>query len=564
MFKNLFSRHLYSRKNSVGFLFSMLVPFLAMGIVDGNGGSDKNELMDEVLKSLDTKIKEANKGNLSKSDFETFQNELKSQMDGLKLEKDSKEEFNNKHNDLLNRLKEQGIEIAKLSNTQNAINSPKLSKRERVEKMIKTYVNTDMVQEFTQKLRGSTSKLSESDLNKLAETGEIEGVAKIVDITSDYTGNTIAITERSGNVIDAPNRLVNVREILSVTQTDQPNIVGQEVYSWADVYTGSTTMLAENASAAEGSFKVKETTWGVKRIAAFYDLSKRMLRTNGLMWLGNHLAKVLPKKLKFTEDVQLLFGDGAGDNLTGLYAGAQAVDFSGNTYIATSFASIATWNSGAETKVTFAAAHGLSTGDSLTIANATAGAAATSYNKTHTSVVVISTTEVLIFASYVADPNVAANWTGTSANPFADKVDGAQNYDVLIATVGNARYQNRQVNAFIMNPADVSLIELLKDTTERYIGVGRDSGGVLRVQGIPIVSTNAVPVGKYFAGVFDADVVEIAEFTQLSMYMTSDVSYDKTNKVAIIIEEEIIFPIFEPLAIFYGDFATAAAALETP
>ena len=519
------------------------------------------KLRDELLAKFDEKFNEKASNFLTANEIKKIQSDFETAVKNMNKKTLTEyagtiEKLNTDIVDISEIAKElkeicvkQGEEITAIKGTQIATQKAGLTKNQRVEKLVSAFVRSELMQKYEHaKFHGESERLNETDVDK------------VVDITSDYTGGTIVITERSGNIIDTPNRVTNVRDIISTTTTDQPNIVGQEVYSWSDALTGSADVLAENGAAGEASFKIKENTWGIKRIAAFTDLSKRMLKSNGTRWISNHLANVLPMKLKFKEDFELLYGDGSGDHVTGLSINAQAVAFGGNTYIATSFASHATWNSGTQTLITFAAAHSLHNGDTLTLANTTG----TTYDGAHANIKVASATQIVIDQAYTADINVAANWTGTSANPFADSIDNAQEYDVLIATMGNVMYQNRKINGFIMNPVDVAKIELLKGTDAHYVGIGRDGSGILRVNGLPVVETTAVAAGEFFAGVFDADVVELAEFTQLSLYMTTDVTYAKANKVAIIIEEEIIFPIFEPLAIFYGNFATAIAALETP
>jgi len=509
-------------------------------IEEGSGTANEQALIEKINKTFDEKLKAYSVGKITDEQLKSAIKDLNEKSDGLLTEKV------NSINDI---LVKQGEIIAGLKNQLTITNKKSLSKAERLESLITDFLGTKTFSNVISEQGGTTKKVRE---------GSEDLQEKTVDITSDYSG-TVYITERSGNVIDVANRDVNVRDLLLVSPTNSSSIAGQEIYSWSDKYTGSADVVAENGTASEGSFKVRENTWSVKRIAAFVDVSKTMLKVDALTWLRSKLISVLPKKLKHKEDTQLMFGDGAGNNVKGIMNDAQTIDLSARTITAGDISSVASYNGGAQALITFAAAHGIKNGDSMTIANATASG----YNTTYTSVIVISETEVIVTVTYVAEADTSA-WSGSAVNPFADAIDGAQEFDVLRVAAAYGTYFDRKINAFICNPNDTAKIDLLKGTDLQYVGVQRDAQGILRVMGLPVIETTAMPSGKFLCGDFQAENIELAELTALSIRVMEDVSYAKANKVAFIVEEEIIFPIYNKLAFFQGNFATLKTALETP
>ena len=552
MFKNN-----YHRNKFVAMFLIMLLPFMGFATrmvadEDGAGNSEHEQILlekvkEETGKALKAEMKKFSEGQLTKDEFkeqigklETDINkfsDLSTSLDLIKTTLTEMDKIQKAQGDLINQNKSKVQPDGKV-----------LTKKDVIQMAINKALMSDEYKAFID--GGMNGKSKKVTLTK----EEIQN--KVVSIASDYTG-TVLISEASGRVIDVPNRAINVRDLINITNTDQPNIVGQEVNGWSDAFTASATELAENESAPEGSFDVVERTWGIKRIAAFIDMSKRMLKSNGLRWLSNHLVNVLPMKLKYVEDWNLLYGDGLSDRVVGLENGATTIDLSGAAYIAGAFSAAATYKAGTKTLVTFTAAHGMRNGDSLTIANSA------NYNETYTGVIVVSATQIIIDATYVAEATGA--WTGQFRNPFYQSIDEAQEFDVLRVAASYMAYKERTVDGIIAHPNDAAKIDLLKGTDARYVGISRNAQGILTVMGIPVIETTAVAAGKFFIGSFGSQFVELAEFSPLSVsFHEEDATYLKTNKVLVLVEEEIIFPIFEPLAFGYGVFSTLKTQLETP
>src|SRR5690606_30265720 len=157
---------------------------------------------------------------------------------------------------------------------------------------------------------------------------------------------------RDSRVVDHPEvKRLNIRDLLTVMPTDLPYLAFTEVYDW-DRNAG---VIGENGELAESTFKVREATVDAKRIGTHIPLSKRMLRSAS--FVVGHIMQKLPAMVKYQEDFQLLHGDGAGDNVLGVFKKAQDFTTLINTSItgaAGAVSSVASYDGGAKAIVTFA------------------------------------------------------------------------------------------------------------------------------------------------------------------------------------------------------------------
>lgn len=383
--------------------------------------------------------------------------------------------------------------------------------------------------------------------------GEEPQIQLKYSIASGNTG-TVLISTQSPVVSDPlAIRTLHVRDLVPTMQTSEPYLVHDTVTSFSNPAYG----LAENDAAVESTFTTAEVTTGTNRIALFMDFSKRALKAK--QWIQGHILSRLPERIKFHEDFQLLFGDGAGNNVNGLFKNATLLNVSGPSFVATAFLSVATYSSGAKSLVTFLAAHGLINGQILTIANATNAG----YNVAHT-VNVLNDTQILLDVAYVAEAaNLVDDWTATSKYGVTLGIDLANNIDVLRVSAAVNRLREYQITAHVINPMDAALIESIKSTTGEYaLNPAQRINGILYVGGIPCIETPAMKTGWFMSADF-RNVAELLEFTQLTLRFATDTTYEKANKVMLIAEEEIVFPIYNKFLATYGNFATVKTALET-
>lgn len=537
---------------------------------------EKEKLMQEILDKFNANVEEKTKGFLKSEDIEKFKEAFtedikKLNEDGLKAFNEEVEKLNAELTtvkELSENIKEiaknQAIEIDALKSNPIPDVRKKLTKKEQLEVLVSNALQSKEFADYSNKgFKGVTQKMTlDNDENgkiQLVDANSINEAEKVVIPITSHTGVVMIAEITDVTRDDAPSRKMHVRDLLNVSSTTGATIVGGVVTGWTDSITMGATVLAENTAAPESIFTSNEKTWSVKRIANSMRISKRWFKVNGLQWVIDHVLAKLPDATYTVEDFQLLFGDGAGNNVDGLTNDAQSFDLNANTYTAGAISSVATYNAGTQALITFAAAHSIRNGDNLTIANATEA----TYNATHTAVEVVNATQVIIDLTFVAEADTSA-WTGSSVSIFSLSINGAQEYDVL--SVARALLISGEFNAtgHLVNPQQLIQMGLLKATDANYLNIQKDGNGeVVGVGGLPVVATTAMPTGKFITGDFSPNGAELKELTPFNIQFIEDGTTAKANEILVVVEEEIIFPVYNPFWFIYDKFATAKALLET-
>lgn len=383
------------------------------------------------------------------------------------------------------------------------------------------------------------------------------GLMKLRDISfgSNYTGTNLVTVPKRDKLQDVPLRKAHIRDLISVSTSEMSSISANEVTSFTD----NAAVVAENGSATTSAMAVAEQTWTSKRLQIFVDnISKKMLKN--VKWLENYLMQVLPARLLFVEDAQIILGDNLGNNLKGLKKTVPVFTLEGPTFAAGKIASVSSYDSGNSAKITFSENHKIKAGYNITIANATA----TGYNTTF-AVNVLDANSIVIGKSYVAEADTSA-WTATTMSPAYHSIDNANEYDVLVQAIANAYIGEYMPTGGIIHPQmGTKILDQLKTAVEfDYLKVKAERrNGFLYISDVPFVETTACPINEFYVGDFSAANLELAEFSGLEIQFATDVTHAKQGQVAIICEEEIIFPIYNKYLLQYGNFTTAKALLET-
>lgn len=488
---------------------------------------EQKALLEEVKNQVNDIIEEKNKGFLPKEEFSDSIKELGEKLEALEAKADNTEikEAVNKA------LKE--IELLKESKEVEIIHK---SRKDAIAAAVKELVESEEYQKWVD---GGAK-------------GQSKEVTVKYSIASDRTG-TVLITNQS-NVVQDPHMMRNLymRDVLPTGAIDMPYLTFDKVTS----FTRPALGIGEVDDALEVTMTTAESTVNVTRIATYIDVSQRAAKA--VKWLQGHLSRRMPEDIKEHEDFQVLFGDGAGNNLNGIFKQATLLDLTGPSFAATAVSSVASYNGGTQTIVTFAAAHGLNNGLNITFANATNAG----YNDTF-AVNVRTDKSIVIDEAYVVEADTSA-WTATTAYGNADRVDNATEIDVLNAAKAVMKVGRYMITAHVLNPIDASIIESLKDTTSQYIESKiQRVQGILYIDGIPCIETDAMKQGWGLS--MDArNVAELLEFSQLRVYSMTDATLEKANKIRFFANEEIMLPVYNPFLATYYNFATVKAALETP
>jgi HK97 family phage major capsid protein len=142
------------------------------------------------------------------------------------------------------------------------------------------------------------------------------------------TANYLGATRRFDEIIRNPFRDLHVRDLLPVRPTGQSSIE----YFELDTFTNNAAMVAEKAYSDSAkpesaiTFAIKTAT--AKTVAHWLPVTRQMLQD--APQIRAFIDDQLIEGLKLVEDVQLLYGDGTGNNLPGIMtnAGAQTYAWS--------------------------------------------------------------------------------------------------------------------------------------------------------------------------------------------------------------------------------------------
>jgi HK97 family phage major capsid protein len=106
----------------------------------------------------------------------------------------------------------------------------------------------------------------------------------------------------------------------------------------------------------------------------------------------------------------------------------------------------------------------------------------------------------------------------------------------------------------VMNPVDWARIELLKDTTGRYI-IGNPQGSIgATLWNLPVVETQAISVDKFLTGAFKLGAQLFDRWQARVEVATENEDDFVKNMVTILAEERLALAVYRPEAFIYGDF----------
>ena len=132
--------------------------------------------------------------------------------------------------------------------------------------------------------------------------------------------------------------------------------------------------------------------------------------------------------------------------------------------------------------------------------------------------------------------------------------------DVLNTIFAVMNYAQYAPTAIVLNPITVNAIMAEKDTMGRSLGLVVNQNGVKTISGIPVIELTSIPVGKYLVGDFRG-AANLIDYTTLSIEFAEDVDTKLKNYVAVIAQEEIIFPVYMPWAFAYGSLDSVKTAI---
>lgn len=415
-----------------------------------------------------------------------------------------------------------------------------------IEKAVGDFLDTSACQDYFNS-RAKTSG---------AMTLDLKGIVSVADNV-----NTPRATNRAtGRVVTAVHeQRFNIRDLMMVEQGDPSalSISYEQVYD----FDRNVVMVSENGMLAESSLKFKEAFTNVRRVGTHMNLSKRLLKAKS--YVVSFILNRLPLWVKSAENYQILFGDGTGDNLQGIttYEGVECVSkfIGGNiaTLAAGSIASLEATATG-QTIVTLTAANDKIVDNmKVTLAGAIVE---TGLNDTF-DIHKINDRKFAIDFEYDEDETSIAAMTGAIKSGMFGSVEDPNYKDAINAVFAVLNFGQYSPNTLVLHPSTVFTISTAKDTTGRDLNLITEVGGRKYIGSVPIIECNAIGVGKYFAG----DMLQgcsLIDYTALAIEFADDVNTKLKNMTTVIIQEEIMMPVYMPWAFAYGDLNAVLNAIK--
>lgn len=141
--------------------------------------------------------------------------------------------------------------------------------------------------------------------------------------------------------------------------------------------------------------------------------------------------------------------------------------------------------------------------------------------------------------------------------PF-DPAGTETNIDNIRLAMLQAELAEYPASGIVMHPTDWARIELLKDTTGRYI-IGNPQGAVQpTLWNKPVVATQAITVDKFLVGAFKLGAQVFDRWQARVEVATENEDDFIKNMVTILAEERLALAVYRPESFIYGDFGNVA------
>lgn len=303
-----------------------------------------------------------------------------------------------------------------------------------------------------------------SGFSKNAGGADLRVKATITSATTNSGGSAGAMvpTTRLPGLLELPQRRLTVRDLITPGQMDGNSLE----YVRETGFTNNAAPVAEGNLKPSSDLKFDIVNTSAKVIAHWMKASRQIL--SDAAQLRSTIDQRLLYGLAYAEEMQLLNGDGTGQNLMGILPQA------------TAFA-------------------------------APAGASA-----------------------------------------------ATQTLDVLRLAMLQAALAEFPATGHVLHPTNWASLELLKDADGRYI-IGNPQGTTApTLWGLPVVTTQAIGVGKFLTGAFrlGAQLFDRWDARIEVGYVNDDFI---RNLTTILAEERLALAVYRPECFVYGDTAVAAA-----
>jgi HK97 family phage major capsid protein len=157
---------------------------------------------------------------------------------------------------------------------------------------------------------------------------------------------------------------------------------------------------------------------------------------------------------------------------------------------------------------------------------------------------------------------ILANDTAFSAGNFANAIESANEFDVLMVAINQLRLGNYNPSIILVNPDDYVKMSLLKDANNSYLRGTTGSSLGSSIEGVSIVQSSAITSGDYHvidAGRFGAWYNRESLRVEIGESGTDFVENQKT----VLCESRGVLAVMDSAAAVTGVFSSDKASLET-
>ena len=514
--------------------------------LDNIKDAEQKSFMENILGAMCDVVNKANEGNITKEDMTAQFDAINDKLKGYDSEKFAQIV---KDNEELREMLKKSMDVIEKANNAGTAGTKAISKfDEKLNEMFDSEKFQDFVEGRTRK-SGSFDGFSMKDIVSVFANG--------LD-TANYTGS-ILISQQDQRYFSKYNPAkLHLRDVLPVLQGDPQ--FPTYTFGQVDSVDRNIRYVTENGELPESSISLKEVTAATVRVGTHLKVSKRMLKSR--IFLRSYLLATLPDRVYLAEDWNILFGDGTGDQLKGIANQTGCIPV--ETIITGPVVSIAaggvesfeSYNSGADTIVTFAAPQP----DILEGMKITFAASGVSAFNTTFDVIKMNDRQILVKGGAYSSSLAAANTTATVNHAAYKSIAYPNSADVVNSIFAVMNYAQYSPTAIIMNPMTVNAILSEKDTTGRNLELVTINGGTKFINGVPVIEMTSIPAGKYLVGDFRS-AAALIDYTSLSLEWAEDVNTKLKNYVALIAQEELIFPVYMPWAFSYGSLASVKTAI---
>lgn len=528
------------QEHMAGLLVAAPVSLISFAKEEKDMTDEEKSLLGTIQKKCHDVCNEFSNGLMSKSDiekkFRDISDTITEQLKGVSNFADIKKSY-----------EEQAEKVTALAEAFDKIkaNGGRMSSVNEVEKAVSDFLDSPACSDYFNS-RAKTSGAMNLDL---------KGIVSIAE-----SANTPRSNNRStGRVVTAVNeQKLNLRDLMLVEQGDPSalSISYEQVYD----FDRNVMVVSENGMLAESALKFKEDFTNVKRLGTHMNLSKRLLKAK--QYVVSFILNRLPLWVKFSENYQIMFGDGTGDNLKGItrYEGVECVSkFIAGNYVTISAGAIESLLAAdGQTIITLTAANDKIVDKmKVTLVGATVE---TGLNATF-DIHKINDRKFAIDFDYEGTETSVARMSGTIKSGMFGSVEDPNMKDVVNAIFAVLNFGQYSPNALVLHPSTVFTISTAKDTTGRSLDLITEVNGRKYIGNVPVVECNAIGVGKYFAGDMQNGCALI-DYTTLAIEFADDVSTKLKGMTTVMIQEEIMMPVYMPWAFAYGDLDDVLEAIK--